>query len=73
MIVRQKRLAENIEDEVEVQNEIIDDIGDGLERTTQRLIDTTQGVVKVTRTDSVWRYWITIVLLFIVIIIIVAI
>ena len=73
VIVRQKRLAENIETEVGAQNELIDDIDDGLERVNNRLVTTTEGVREVGRRDSVWRYWLAIVILTVLIIVIVAI
>jgi hypothetical protein len=73
VIVRQKRLAENIETEVGAQNDLIDDIDQGLERTTHTIINTTQGVRAVGQRDSVWRYWLAIVVLTILIIIVIAI
>ncbi len=73
VIVRQKRIAENIETEVGAQNDLIDDIDDGLDRVNQRLVTTTQGVRDVGRRDSVWRYWLVIVILTILIIVIIAI
>lgn len=72
VIIRQKHLAENIQTEVVTHNDLIDDIEDGLERTNERLLTTTRTVGLVSRQDSVWRYWLVIFLLTIVIIIIIA-
>ncbi len=70
VIVRQKRIAEVIGNEVGVQNEILDDLGDNMDQTRQRLVDTTQDVRMVGRRDtSTWRYWLVIVLLAVVIVI----
>ena len=73
MIVRNKHIAENIQTEVAAHNDIIDDIDEGLERTTQRLIATTRNVTTVSRRNSVWKYWMVIFLLLVVIILIIAI
>ena len=72
IIVRQKNLAQNIHAEVGAHNDLIDDIDDGLERTTHRITTTTENIRIVGRQDSVWRYWLAIFLLFIVIIVIIA-
>ena len=72
IIVRQKNLAQNIHAEVGAHNDLIDDIDDGLERTTHRITSTTENIRIVGRQDSVWRYWLAIFLLFIVIIVIIA-
>ena len=72
IIVRQKNLAQNIQTEVGSHNDLLDDIDNGLERTTHRITTTTENIRIVGRNDSVWRYWLTILALFIVIIIIVA-
>jgi syntaxin 8 len=73
VIVSQKRIAAAIGSEVEIQNEILDDIGDGMDQATQRLIETTQNVRGVGRRDSTFRYWLVIVVLFILIVIFVSI
>lgn len=72
VIVRQKRLASTIGTEVGTQNELIDDIGDGIDRTRERLINTTDNVREVGRTDRTCGYWITITVLLIIIIILIA-
>ena len=73
MIIRQKRLAGNIQAEASAHNDLIDDIDQGLERTTQRLVDTTENVRIVGRGGKVWKLWLCIIVLLIGIIIIIAI
>jgi len=73
IIVRQRTIAETIEGEVGVQNEIIDGLGDDLERTNVHLLATTQRVQTVTRTSGVSKYWAIILLLLVIIVILVAI
>lgn len=64
VIVRQKRIAEVIGNEVGVQNEILDDLGDNMDQTRQRLVDTTQNIRIMGRRDKgTWKYWLVIVLL----------
>lgn len=70
MIVRQKRIAQTIGGEVEVQNELLDDIGDGMDQTTQRLLDTTRTVTRVGQSDRTCKYWIIILVLFVAIVIV---
>ena len=70
VIRRQRHLAESIGGEVEAQNEILDDIGDGMDQTRQRLIETTAGVRGVGRRDKTCGYWTVIVILMIVIVVI---
>ena len=72
VILRQKYLSENIQREAVAHHDIIDDINQGIEHTNERLLTTTQTVRSVGQRDSVWRYWLTIFLLAIVIIIIIA-
>merc|ERR1711974_375132 len=73
IIVRQRAIAENIEAEVGVQNDIIDNLGDEMEQTNAHLLSTTQRVQTVGRGSSgLWKYWGTIVFLLIVIVILVA-
>ena len=73
VIVRNKNIAQNIQSEVQTHNDIIDDIDEGLERTTQRLITTTRTVETVSQRDKVWKYWLAIFFLLVVIIVIIAI
>ena len=73
VIMRQKQLAGNIQTEASAHNDLLDDIDEGLDRTTQRLVSTTENVRTVSRSDSVWKYWLIIFLLLVVIIIIIAI
>ena len=73
VIIRQKNLAGNIQTEASAHNDLIDDIDQGLERTTQRLVTTTQNVRNVSQRDKVWKYWLVIFLLTIIIIVLIAI
>lgn len=74
VILRQKRLAQTIGDEVELQNDLIDGVGDSMDQTRQRLLDTTRSVEVVGRRDSgTWKYWLVIVILLVIIIVIVVI
>ncbi|XP_037040857.1 syntaxin-8 [Bradysia coprophila] len=70
IITRQKDLALKIGDEVDLQNDIIDDLAVDMERTDARVNSETRHVGVVTRTDSTWGYWLTIILLFVAIIIV---
>lgn len=70
IIVRQKGMAQQIGNEVNSQNELIDDIGDRMDGTNARLIDTTQNVRVVDRKDKTCGYWVVIVILFIAIIVV---
>lgn len=71
IIVRQKHLATTIGGEVETHNELLDDIGDTMEQTTQRLLDTTHGVRRVeTRDSGTTCYWIIIIVLLIIIVVV---
>ncbi|KAG4078693.1 hypothetical protein HA402_015283 [Bradysia odoriphaga] len=70
IISRQKDLALKIGDEVDLQNDIIDDLAVDMERTDSRINSETRHVGVVTRTDSTWGYWLTIILLFVAIIIV---
>ena len=69
VIVRQKRMARAIGGEVEVQNEILDDIGDAMDQTNERLLATTQSIRSVDRRDKTCKYWTVILLLLIPIVI----
>jgi len=73
VIMRQKQLAGNIQTEASAHNDLLDDIDEGLDRTTQRLVTTTNNVRIVSQSDSVWKYWLIIFLLLVVMIIIIAI
>jgi len=74
IVVRQRAIAENIETEVGVQNEIIDGLGDEMDQTNAHLLATTRRVQSVSSSSGkIWKYWAIIVLLLVVIIILVAI
>lgn len=70
IISRQKDLALKIGDEVDLQNDIIDDLAVDMERTDMRVNSETRHVGVVSRNDSTWGYWLTIILLFVAIIVV---
>ncbi|VDI46506.1 syntaxin-8-like [Mytilus galloprovincialis] len=72
VITRQKQMAIDIGDEVDSQNVLIDDIGEHMDRTGERLIKETRHIKIVDRKSNTCGYWVAIVLLFIAIIVIVA-
>lgn len=72
VVVRQKQMAQNIGDELDLHNEIIDDIIDHADRTGDRLIRETKNVTVVNRKSNTCIYWTIIVLLFIAIVVVVA-
>jgi len=63
IIGRQKNLAHGITQEIDLQNEIIDDIGDAMEQTNDRLVRNTRNIRKVGAKSSTCGYWIVITLL----------
>ena len=70
IIQRQKALARGVGQEIEVQNEIIEDIGDHMEQTNERLIRNTRNIKRISmKTDASCCYWIVIILLFIAIVV----
>eukprot|EP00096_Caligus_rogercresseyi_P001471 TRINITY_DN1238_c0_g1_i1.p1 TRINITY_DN1238_c0_g1~~TRINITY_DN1238_c0_g1_i1.p1 ORF type:complete len:215 (-),score=67.52 TRINITY_DN1238_c0_g1_i1:125-769(-) len=69
VIRRQKDMAHAIGAEVNTQNELLEDIEDGIDRTRERLINTTQTARNITRNDGTCRYWSVVIVLFVVIII----
>ncbi len=70
VISRQRLLAEAIGGEARQQNELLDEIGDTMDQTTQRLIDTTTSVRSVGRRNRTCGYWVAIIVLLILIIIV---
>jgi len=70
VIIRQKNMAHQIGHEIVHQNEIIDDIDDRLDNTTQRLLDNTAQVRRVGAKDSTCAYWVIIIILFIAIVVV---
>ncbi|KAE8742354.1 hypothetical protein FOCC_FOCC012154 [Frankliniella occidentalis] len=71
IISRQKDIARTIGDEVDVHNEILDDLADGIDRTTVGLMNETRQVRTISRKDSTCGLWTVIILLFIAILVIV--
>ncbi|GIX95844.1 syntaxin-8 [Caerostris extrusa] len=72
VVVRQKNMAHNIGQEIDLQNEIIDDIIDHADNTRERLIKETRHVTIVDRKSDTCGYWIVIILLIIAIIVVCA-
>ncbi|KAK3908435.1 Syntaxin-8 [Frankliniella fusca] len=70
IISRQKDIARTIGDEVDVHNEILDDLAEGIDRTTVGLINETQQVRTISRKDSTCGLWTVIILLFIAILVV---
>ncbi|GLV33999.1 Syntaxin 8 [Carabus blaptoides fortunei] len=64
IISRQKNIAETISTEVDLHNEIIDDLGNHIDRTDVRVVNETQQVATVSRKDRTCGYWVLIILLF---------
>ncbi|KAI4469861.1 syntaxin [Holotrichia oblita] len=73
IIARQKNIAEAIHSEVDLHNDIIDDLGDHIDRTDVRIANETRNVTVIDRKDNTCVYWVVIVLLLISIIIVAAI
>ncbi|CAG9856033.1 unnamed protein product [Phyllotreta striolata] len=72
IISRQKDIAHTISNEVDYHNEILDDLDTQIIRTDANVRDETRHVSVVDRKDKTCAYWITIILLFISIIIVVS-
>lgn len=70
VVVRQKQMAQNIGQELDLQNEIIDDIVDHAGDTRERLIKETRHVAIVDRKSGTCGYWVIIILLLITIIVV---
>lgn len=70
IISKQKNIAQTISNEVDLQNDIIDDLGDHIDRTDVRVTNETHVIGTISRKDNTCIYWIIIILLFIVIIVI---
>ncbi|XP_054717893.1 syntaxin-8-like [Uloborus diversus] len=72
VVVRQKQMAQNIGQELDVQSELIDDIYDHVGDTRERLVRETRHVAIVDRKSGTCGYWIVIMILLIAIIVVVA-
>lgn len=70
IISRQKNIAETISSEVDLHNEIIDDLGNHIDRTDVRVVNETQQVTTISRKDRTCGYWVVIILLFLSIIVV---
>ena len=70
IISRQKGLVVGIGNQITVQNELIDDIGDHMESTHVKLVRTTRNVERVSKKANSCCYWIIIILLLIAIVVV---
>lgn len=64
VISRQKDISVTIGSEIDLQNEIVDDLAERMERTNVAIQKETTHVSVITRKDSTWGYWMIILLLF---------
>ncbi|XP_077290056.1 syntaxin 8 [Arctopsyche grandis] len=71
IISRQKNIAENIGNEVSLHNDIIDDLGEQIERTDGRVQAETIQIRGIGNKDNTCGYWIFIILLFIAIVVLI--
>nr|ACO12656.1 Syntaxin-8 [Lepeophtheirus salmonis] len=69
VIRRQKETAHAIGNEVNTQNELLDDIEDGIDRTRERLINTTETARNINSKGGTCKYWSIIIVLFVIIVI----
>ena len=69
IISRQKGLVAGIGNQIDIQNEIIDDIGDNMESTHVKLVRTARNVERVSRKADTCCLWVIIILLLIAIIV----
>jgi syntaxin 8 len=69
IITRQKSLVRGIGNQIDVQNEIIEDIGDNMDSTQVRLVRNTRNVERISNKSNSCCYWIIIILLLIAIVV----
>ena len=69
IITRQKGLVRGIGNQIDVQNEIIEDIGDNIDSTQVRLVRNTRNVERISNKSNTCFYWIIIVLLLVAIVV----
>lgn len=69
IITRQKSLVRGIGNQIDVQNEIIEDIGDNMDSTQVRLVRNTRNVERISNKSDSCCYWIIIILLLIAIVV----
>ncbi|KAF5303999.1 hypothetical protein FQA39_LY01784 [Lamprigera yunnana] len=70
IISKQKTIAQSISSEVDLQNDIIEDLGDHIDQTDIRVATETRTIGTINRKDNTCLYWIVIILLFIGIIVV---
>ena len=72
ILARQKTIGLTIGNEVDTQNEMLDDIQEGVETVRGRVVRETRNVERVDRKDKTWFLWLIMILLFVAIIVIIA-
>ena len=65
VISRQKDIAYKINEEVDLHNDILDDLGSTIDRTDTRVNVETQNIGTVIQKESTWGYWTVIIALFV--------
>lgn len=70
IVTRQKHLAQGINSEIDLHNEILEDISEAFEDTDARLLRNTRNIRVVSNKSSTCGYWTVIILLLIAIIIV---
>ncbi|XP_064637880.1 syntaxin-8-like [Lineus longissimus] len=70
VVLRQKMMASDIGNELDVHNDLIDDITDHTDRTNERLIKETRHIKIVDKKSNTCCYWVVAILLFIAIVVI---
>lgn len=70
VISRQKELAIQIGDEVDIQNDIIDDLGNAMEHTDSRVNSEIRHIGLVDRKDKTCGYYMVIGILFVAIVVV---
>nr|XP_046913718.1 syntaxin-8-like [Dermatophagoides farinae] len=70
IISRQKYLAQEIDSELNIQNEILEDIGEAMDDNNERLLRNTRNIRFVSRESGTCAYWTIIILLLIAILVV---
>lgn len=70
IINRQKGLVRGIGNQIDVQNEIIDDIGGNMDTTQVRLVRNTRNVERISHKSDSCCYWVIIILLLVAIVVV---
>lgn len=72
ILARQKTIGLTIGNEVDTQNEMLDDIQEGVETVGGRVVRETRNIDRVDRKDKTWFLWLIMILLFVAIVVIIA-